>query len=334
MSDSDTSLTVESATKMVDALLSAPPEKEKPVAPAAKPEKVEAAKAEEAAPEPTPDESEQEVEADAEPADENENADEPPPEPRKVKVKADGQDLEVTEDELIKSYSRHADYTTKTQRLADDRKAFEAARDTELATVHSKSQEFENRLSAVHAALTALTPPEPNWTDRALLVGEEQANAEFRAFTEQHDRLNKIATERDRVKAVNEAKLAEDADKHLETERGKLRAAVPEWAEPEKFKAGMDELRGYAINKLGFSDAELNTVADSRLLLVLRKAMMHDAQAAAKPKVEQKIADAMAPTKPGSGVDSKPMSELTKAKNKLAKSGRTDDAQAAIERLL
>jgi hypothetical protein len=47
------------------------------------------------------------------------------PEPRKFKVKVDGQDTEVTEDELLKGYSRTQDYTRKTQKVAEERKAVE-----------------------------------------------------------------------------------------------------------------------------------------------------------------------------------------------------------------
>lgn len=39
-------------------------------------------------------------------------------------VKVDGQDIEVSRDELLQGYSRHSDYTRKTQALAADREKF------------------------------------------------------------------------------------------------------------------------------------------------------------------------------------------------------------------
>ena len=42
-------------------------------------------------------------------------------EPQAFTVKVDGKELEVTEDELIKGYSRNSDYTRKTQEISAER---------------------------------------------------------------------------------------------------------------------------------------------------------------------------------------------------------------------
>ena len=42
-----------------------------------------------------------------------------------IKVKLDGEETEVTLDELRKGYSRYSDYTRKTQALAEERKSFQ-----------------------------------------------------------------------------------------------------------------------------------------------------------------------------------------------------------------
>ena len=47
---------------------------------------------------------------------------------RTFKVKAAGEEREVTETELIEGYQLGADYTKKTQKLAEERKAVEAER--------------------------------------------------------------------------------------------------------------------------------------------------------------------------------------------------------------
>lgn len=43
----------------------------------------------------------------------------------KFKVKVDGEEIEVTQDELLRGYMRQRDYTQKTQQLAEQRKQFE-----------------------------------------------------------------------------------------------------------------------------------------------------------------------------------------------------------------
>ena len=47
------------------------------------------------------------------------------PEEQKYKVKVDGQEIEVTQEELLRGYMRQSDYTRKTQQLASDRQRYE-----------------------------------------------------------------------------------------------------------------------------------------------------------------------------------------------------------------
>jgi hypothetical protein len=61
-------------------------------------------------------------------AEEAEYQDEVTEEAPKYRVKANGEELEVSLDELLNGYSRTADYQKKTQSLAEQRKAVEAER--------------------------------------------------------------------------------------------------------------------------------------------------------------------------------------------------------------
>ena len=65
------------------------------------------------------DESEEEVEEESE--EEESEEDEAEEEPEVYAVKVDGEELEVSLDELVQGYSRHSDYTRKTQELASQR---------------------------------------------------------------------------------------------------------------------------------------------------------------------------------------------------------------------
>ena len=47
------------------------------------------------------------------------------PEEQEYKVKVDGQEIEVTQEELLRGYMRQSDYTRKTQQLASDRQRYE-----------------------------------------------------------------------------------------------------------------------------------------------------------------------------------------------------------------
>lgn len=75
-------------------------------------------------------ESEPEQEQEEEQPDEtdNEESQETDVEEPKYKVKVDGEEIEVTQEELLRGYMRQKDYTQKTQALAEQRRQFEQYR--------------------------------------------------------------------------------------------------------------------------------------------------------------------------------------------------------------
>ena len=64
--------------------------------------------------------------------------------PQKFKVKVGDEELEVTEDDLKGGYLRTKDYTQKTQKLADERKAFE---EKEVAEVRKERELYATYLA-------------------------------------------------------------------------------------------------------------------------------------------------------------------------------------------
>ena len=63
-------------------------------------------------------------------------------EPKVYTVKIDGKDAQVTEDELLSGYSRQADYTRKSQVLAEQRKKMEE----ELSATQQERQRYQSQL--------------------------------------------------------------------------------------------------------------------------------------------------------------------------------------------
>jgi len=72
-------------------------------------------------------EDEAEEEEDSEESPEEEESEDESETETVYTVRVDGKDVEVTEDELLKGYSRQADYTKKTQELAEYRKEMDNA---------------------------------------------------------------------------------------------------------------------------------------------------------------------------------------------------------------
>ena len=95
--------------------------------------------------EPTPEAQQEELQVEQE----TEQVEETP----RYRVKAAGEEREVTIDELIKSYQLGTDYTSKTQALAEQRKAVEA----EKAAVEQAKQlrdQYAQRLELIEKVLT------------------------------------------------------------------------------------------------------------------------------------------------------------------------------------
>lgn len=96
------------------------------------------------------------------PQQEEEEEQEEPQEEPKYTVKVDGKDVEVTQEELLRGYMRQADYTQKTQQLAEQRRQFEQYRQPQYQQPQYQPQEqpqkenlneVAKRMAAAHLGL-------------------------------------------------------------------------------------------------------------------------------------------------------------------------------------
>ena len=91
-------------------------------------------------------------------SDDSEEQEQEQEQPR-YRVKVEGQEYEVTQDELVKGYQREADYTKKTQKLAEQRKAVEAEYAAVEQAKHLRDT-YAQRLQIIEQALQSQTPSE------------------------------------------------------------------------------------------------------------------------------------------------------------------------------
>lgn len=281
-------------------------------------------KAKAEAAEPDEDDAEaDEVEDDAseeESDDTEDETEEEDPQPKLYKVKVADEELEVTEDELLRGYSRTKDYTRKTMELAEARKALEP----ELQALREEREQYANLLPQLYASLQRqATSPEMDEL--------RQTNpAEWAARREEmREQEAAIRAEYERVTSQRAEETAKEQRERLRKEAEQLLQAVPEFKDAKHF----EEVRGYAL-QAGFTPEDIAETDNHLAYVILRKAMLYDRLKAKAPETKAKV-DAVKTAKPGStgGKPSK-VSELTRAKQRLAKTGRVEDAQAAIERML
>jgi hypothetical protein len=267
--------------------------------------------------------TEDEVEGDEEEAEEVE------PEPEKFTVKVDGKELEVTKDELLRGYQREADYTRKTQKLAEERRMVES----EFEQVRVEREQYAQVLGQLQQKLQEMTPQEPNWEQL-----EKQDPTEYARQWTNHQRRQQqqaaIAAEQMRLSQMHQAEQTKAMQERLLGEANRVKELIPEWRSPERAKEDGKALIEYG-QKLGFSEQELGNVTDSRALVALYKAWKFDQMMSKKPELQAKIKKAPRMATPGSANTVTPKnSELKSAKQRLASTGRVKDAAALFEKFI
>lgn len=317
-----TELSLDAAGQAIEGLLSGEPEDEQ-LSKAPTAAETDAADETDDADDTKPDASD--VESDD---DDDESVDTAATEPRKLRVKVNGEEQELPEDEVVKGYSRTADYTRKTQELAEQRKAFEA----EATAVRAERERYASQLAQLEEVLKQSTPAEPDWDT---LRNEDPAvfAATYAAWKQHQESLDKVAAERQRAEQkVRDDYLAEHKAM-LAREQEQLLAAVPAWKDPEVAKREQAALITYATSQ-GYTEDEIRAVTDHRVIKILRDAAAHQSAMKKAPEIEKRIEKAKTLAPGASGTPKREVTELTRHKQALAKTGSLRDAGAAIALLL
>jgi len=282
-------------------------------------------------------ESEEESEESDEEDDEEEaeESDEEEEEELLYAVKVDGEEQEVSLDELLKGYSRQSDYTRKTQDLSTERREMESLQEkynSEMAQIQAERQQYTEYLNQIVERSMGGLDKYANIDWESMKASDPIEYVTKREeFREAQEKIQSMRNEQ----ATAQQKQAEES-KQLHSsmvmeEHNKLVSAVPEWGEPEKQKELAGTVRKYALSQ-GFSEEELNSLVDHRSVLVLMKAAKFDAIDKSDVK-SKKIKNKPKVIRSGKGTTrSDNSSKKSAAKMKrLQQSGRVEDAAMLME---
>lgn len=265
-----------------------------------------------------------------EPAEEQSEDEEEPKEeeqPQTFTVKVDGKDVSVTLEELQKGYSRTQDYTRKTQQIAEVRKQVEA----ETQAVRAERAQYAQLLGALQAQLQATEPQ----VDLDRLYNEDPIEwvRQKEILRERQEKAYAIQAEQQRLAQLSRQEQQQAMEQQLIAQKDALLAALPEWKDPKKAKAEK-ALVVETAKSVGFTEDDLKQVYDHRLVLLLRKAGLYDQMMSKRQGIKPVVSNGPRPAKPGAAGRVSTTTESTRAKQRLAKTGRIDDAASAIELLL
>jgi len=247
--------------------------------------------------------------------------------PQTFTVKVDGKEVSVTLDELQKGYSRTQDYTRKTQQIAEVRKQVEQ----ETYAVRAEREQYAQLLGALQAQLQSSEPQ----VDLERLYHEDPIEwvRQKEVMRERQEKLGAIQSEQQRLSQVSQYEQQRAMEAQLASQQEALLAALPDWKDPKKAKAEK-ALVIESAKAAGFTDEDLKSVYDHRLVLLLRKAALFDQMVSKRQGIKPVVNNGPRTAKPGAAGRVSTTTESVRAKQRLAKTGRIDDAASAIEHLL
>jgi len=243
-------------------------------------------------------------------------------EPELHRVKVQGQELEVSLDELKAGYSRDSDYRQKTHSLGLEKKDLEAEKS-------SLRQNYDTRLSELNDMITtaeSFNRQQQGSKDLQKLYDEDPTSAAKLDY-----QLREQQRQIDGMKSKAHEANQKQYNEYLDVQKQLASAKIPEYSDPNKadqFKTNMrSTLRGY-----GFNDGEIGNLADHRFLMVIRDAMSYKSVKDKRPIAQKKVANAPKVVKAGVA-KSGPSSGREGIRNKigrLKKTGHLREAQSAL----
>jgi len=250
---------------------------------------------------------------------------EAPKEPNSVKVKVDGEEIEVTLDELKNGYSRTQDYTRKTQEVANLRKEVEAERQA----VSQERGQYSQLLGMLEQQLSGTTQ-EPDW-DELRNTDPIEYSIQWTEWQRGQQKRQAISQERARLAQMQQQEQLETLKQQAAREKEALQTVIPQWKDAEVAKKEKALILSQG-KKLGFSDEELQQVFDHRAVVALRKAALYD-QIMDKRK-DAKPVQATKTVKAGAKPSQNQTTTHKQAIQRVQQTGKVRDAAKAFESIL
>jgi hypothetical protein len=249
---------------------------------------------------------------------------------QRFQVKVGGEDKELTLTELKSLAQQGADYTKKTQQVAEQRKAVEAEQQA-IEEAKYMRDAYAERLQAMEQLLNAQQPIE----DLESLKESDPIGYAVRVaeMSQNKEKLYAIQAERQRIAEMQQAEQQQGMQQYLSQQAAVLSETLPEYSDPVKGEALRSDLRKFAKN-LGFSDQELSAVRDARHVMALYKAMQYDKLQQSKPQLNKRVSEPPKTIKSGNSNTSVNTDQAKKTMAQLQKSGKVRDAASVFENFI
>ena len=244
-------------------------------------------------------------------------------------VKIDGEEYEVSADELKSGYQRQKDYTKKTQALAEQRKEYEA----QIAKLNEHQEAFLSKAQMADQLLNRDLKKfeKVDWEQLKQddPVGYVQKQIEVQDIRRAQSQLHEEAQ---RIIQFNQESQQEAYQKQLEAERKRMLEVFPEWKSQEKATAHQAKIIEYA-KQLGYTDQELSQIASVKALIAIDKARKYDELQSTKKGITKKVKPTIRKLVKTKGTPAKGAAQRKvqqEGRERLRKSGSLRDAAALM----
>jgi len=244
-------------------------------------------------------------------------------------IKLDGEDMEITLDEALQGYQRQSDYTKKTQALANDKKQVEADKEALLRQRDHYKQTVDKLVSERQTQSTE----EPDW-DQLYEADPLQWMKQKEEFRTNKEKSLELQQEQFRLQQEQQQEQQAQMQQFITQQHDVLLDAIPEWKDPQVMAREKSEIKQYA-QSIGYRAEEVNQIYDSRAVLALRTGMKASGLSGKGAAKLRPIKEAIRAVTPGSAAQQpRKHTTVSKAKMKLAKSGKMSDAESIFKHLL
>ena len=255
-------------------------------------------------------------------------------------VKVNGQDVEVSEDELIKGYSRQQDYTQKTQQLAEYKRQMDAAAQgmqQEIAQTQQMRAQYVDALSTAIDTNYAHLQQYANIDWETLKSQDKEEYLTKRdEYRQAQESIQGLQAQAQQAQQQQEREMQMQHQQVLQEEHSKMVSILPEWNDPDTQRAIAKSLSEFALSK-GYTQEELSQLVDHRSILVLMQAKAYEDMTrkqhevrAKKVKNKPKVVKTKAKREKAEVSQGKRKAKLKRLRN----TGHVDDAASLLEDLL
>jgi len=251
-------------------------------------------------------------------AEEEQEADQAGPDTFTIKV--DGEQVEVTLDDLKRDYSGQAYIQKGMKQAAEARKQAETA----FNQLQQQQQQLGSLMQQLNTDGLVKQPVPPS-----AAMAQDDPLGYIEAQAKFQENMGKFQSQRQQIaKQGNAMKQAQaQAQKaYLQEQMVELAKVIPDFSDADKATKLKSDLVQFG-SKVGYSPEEISQVSDSRAINTLHKAMLYDQIMAGKTKVDAKVKKAKPLIKAGAKKPTNTAaSQARQQRAKLKKSGSMKDA--------